>query len=129
MTKPPSLNEIYQAINLALGIERLRQFDILQSTKSPQSKTFISGFSRHPEDNRYRHVKHAMLIEYCLALASQPDLVALGVHQDLNRLVRVISNGGILTWKDIKDWEYISLRQGRGKIKDRLRKSRDSIRP
>jgi hypothetical protein len=128
MTKPPSLNEIYRAINLALGIERPRQFELFQLTPKPQTKSFVSGLYRHPEDNRYKHIADNSLADYCLALATQPDVLALEVKPDLERLAGILSRHGTPTWDDVDTWEKISLRLGRGKLRDRLQRPKETIR-
>lgn len=128
MKDQPTLNNLYRAINLALGIERPRQFEILQTIPGTISKSVVSGFSRNPDDNRYKAVQHDMLIKYCLALATQPDLLALGVQPDLEGTAKALREETTPSWEKIDIWEGVSLRMGRGKIKDRLEKPRKTIR-
>ena len=105
-------------INQALGIERPRQFDVFQQSTKPVNKSMVSGFSKHSEDNRYRHVTHSLLIAYCTALKSQPDLE--GRAAELQKVIETLEAGDQLDENSIDHWEEISEQLGNGPIWQKL---------
>jgi hypothetical protein len=111
-----TLNQVYRAINHALGIDRPRQFEILQGVTRPPNKSMVSGFSKPVGDNRHRHVTHRLLMEYCVALASQSDLAGTPIVTELQKVAQTLENGDMLDESAIDHWEGISEERGNGPI-------------
>lgn len=113
-----TLNQVYRAINFALGIDRPRQFEVFQQSTKPVNKSMVSGFSKHSEDNRYRHVTHSILMAYCGALKSQPDLQDNAT--ELQMVIETLEAGDQLGEDCIDHWEEISEKMGNGPIWQKL---------
>ena len=88
----------------------------------------VSGFSRHPEDNRYKHVTPSLLTAYCLALEAQPDLSEPEALAEIQQVLAVLESGELMGEAMISQWQVISTSRGNGNIRERLIKSRESIR-
>ena len=113
-----TLNQVYRAINFAMGIDRPRQFEVFQQSTKPVNKSMVSGFSKHPDGDKLVYVTHSLLMAYCCALKSQPDLQ--GSATELQKVVETLEAKQELDESSIDQWEVVSESKGNGPIWQKL---------